>query len=147
MIPSRFFRALALTAALVAACARLSAQVPHPDRRAVEFQKIATPGVSNSLLEDRDGFLWFGTDVGLWRYDGYDFRSYSHIVPERIDTAMFQDSDGTLWIGAESGLIALDPVTGMRRTYTHNPDRPGSISSSTFQYKKHVFCADTLRRL
>jgi|GEM_PF-2005868 len=147
MTLSRVLRILALTSVMASVCTRLPAQVPHPDRRAVEFQKIATPGVSNSLLEDRDGFLWFGTDVGLWRYDGYDFRSFSHIVPERIDTAMFQDSSGTLWIGAESGLIALDPATGLRRTYTQNPNRSGALSSSTFQYKKHVFCEDSLGRL
>jgi len=113
----------------------------------ISFEKIATPGVSNTLLEDQNGFLWVGTDVGLWRYDGYGFKSYSHIVPERIDTGMFQDSRGLIWIGTESGLIAFDPLTEKRTTYTQDSDNPNSLSNHVFQYKKHTICEDTQRHL
>lgn len=113
----------------------------------IEFEKIATPGVSNTLMEDRSGFLWIGTDVGLWRYDGYEFNSFSHIIPERIDTGMFQDEKGLIWIGTESGLIAFNPVSEERTTYMHDPDDPGSLSNHVFQYKKHVLCEDSSGRL
>jgi len=113
----------------------------------IEFEKIATPGVSNTLMEDSSGFLWVGTDVGLWRYDGYEFKSFSHIIPERIDTGMFQDDDGLIWIGTESGLIVFNPVTEERKTYTHDPDDQNSLSNHVFQYKKHALCEDTSGRL
>lgn len=113
----------------------------------IEFEKIPTPGVSNTLMEDRDGFVWIGTDVGLWRYDGYGFKSFSHIVPERIDAGMYQDEEGTIWIGTENGLIAFDPLHESRITYTHDPEKPGTISNHVFQYKKHAFCEDESGRL
>jgi len=120
-------------------------QVQSPSR--IEFQKIPTPGVSNSIMEDRDGFIWFGTDVGLWRYDGYGFKNYSHIVPERIDTTMYQDRSGLIWIGTENGLIAFDPATETSVKYRHDPQDPRTPSSSVFQYKKHVFCEDASGQL
>jgi ligand-binding sensor domain-containing protein len=32
----------------------------------------------NCLLQDRTGYLWVGTDNGLFRYDGSSFRAFSH---------------------------------------------------------------------
>jgi len=108
----------------------------------MEFEKIQTPGVSNSLMEDSMGFIWVGTDVGLWRYDGYSFKNFSYVVPERIDAGMYQDRQGTIWIGTESGLIAFEPKTENRATYRSDPATPNSISNHVFQYKKHAFCED-----
>lgn len=132
---------------LALAASQLFAQVEQfrPDR--IEFEKIQTPGVSNTLLEDRNGFIWFGTDIGLWRYDGYDFKNYSHIVPERIDTGMYQDRQGLIWIGTEGGLIAFNPSTETRTVYRHDPQNPRTLSNSVFQYKKHAFCEDPKGRL
>ena len=67
------------------------------------FEKIQTPGVSNTLLEDQNGFIWVGTDLGLWLYNGYEFKSFTHIIPERIDAGMYQDRTGNIWIGSGNG--------------------------------------------
>jgi PAS domain S-box-containing protein len=123
----------------------LEAQPLHSDT--IDFQKIPTPGVSNSLMEDRDGFIWFGTDVGLWRYDGYGFKNYSHIVPERIDTTMYQDRDGMVWIGTENGLVAFNPATETSVKFRHDPGDTRTLSNSVFQYKKQAFCEDAKGRL
>ncbi len=111
------------------------------------FEKIQTPGVSNTLLEDRDGFIWVGTDMGLWLYNGYEFKSFTHIIPERIDAGMYQDHDGYIWIGTGNGLIKFDPLSGERTTYRHDDNISGSISNHVFQYKKYTFCEDLSGRL
>lgn len=57
------------------------------------------------ILQDSQGFLWFGTAVGLARYDGYQFKVYLHdladsttISNNRILT-LFEDHSQNLWIG------------------------------------------------
>jgi poly-gamma-glutamate system protein len=121
----------------------LNASSTFFDPKLMEFEKIQTPGVSNTLMEDAMGFLWIGTDVGLWRYDGYGFKNYSYVVPERIDAGMYQDQMGIIWIGTESGLIAFDPIKESRITYRNDPLQSTSISDHVFQYKKHAFCEDS----
>lgn len=73
--------------------------------------------VSNSLtsvLQDRRGFVWIGTEYGLNRFDGYRFAVYTTsrqdtatIVDNEI-TVMFSDSYGRLWIGSNQGLARYD---------------------------------------
>lgn len=62
-------------------------------------------------LQDRTGFMWFGTSSGLNRYDGYKFRVYMHdpgdtnsISDDRI-VSLMEDSEGKMWIGTINGNI------------------------------------------
>jgi signal transduction histidine kinase/ligand-binding sensor domain-containing protein/DNA-binding response OmpR family regulator len=63
----------------------------------------------SAILQDRRGFMWFGTKDGLNRYDGYNFLVFRHDphVPGSISdsdiTALFEDRDGRLWVGTQSG--------------------------------------------
>ncbi|NUN70836.1 MAG: hypothetical protein HUU02_14130 [Bacteroidetes bacterium] len=71
------------------------------------------------MLQDSDGFLWFGTWDGLNRYDGYTFVHYRH-DPQDSSTlsnnsiiAMAEAPDGKLWIGtATRGINVLDRRNG-----------------------------------
>ena len=88
----------------------------------------------NAVLQDRQGFLWIGTEDGLNRYDGYEFRIFK---PQDDDSsvasgwilALLEDRSGALWIGTRKGLDRLDPRTGRFTHYRHHPDDPGSLSS------------------
>ncbi len=66
-----------------------------------------------SIIEDKYGFIWFGTRGGLNRYDGYSFK---HFKPQEGDEAslsnpsiesLFHDSKGNLWIGTKSGGLSI----------------------------------------
>ncbi|WP_319560339.1 two-component regulator propeller domain-containing protein [Marispirochaeta sp.] len=98
-------------------------------------------------MEDRRGFLWLGTDIGLWRYDGYEFVDYSQIVPEQIDSQIYQDSEGIIWIGSIGGLFAFDPVTEKTVPHKYSSADPDSISAHVFQEKRHAFCEDVRGQL
>jgi len=63
------------------------------------------------------GFLWFGTQFGLNRYDGYHFKIFKHGPDDpgspfdsRI-TSLFVDRSGTLWVGCDYALDRYDPLT------------------------------------
>ncbi len=62
-----------------------------------------------SAVQTRDGYLWFGTWIGLARFDGERFQVFnSAITPglkDRRISCLFEDAQGTLWIGSESGVI------------------------------------------
>jgi ligand-binding sensor domain-containing protein len=79
-----------------------------------------------SIVEDRSGYLWFGTvGAGLNRLDRRTgkFKVYRHepADPHSLshDTVpkLFVDSRGILWAGTEDGLDEFDPVTERFRTY------------------------------
>jgi len=79
----------------------------------------------SSIIQDRFGFMWFGTQDGLNRYDGYEFRvfKYDHAdttsLSDNWASALLEDRAGNLWVGTYgSGLNRLNPdgVTFTRYT-------------------------------
>src|SRR3984957_1047592 len=58
------------------------------------------------VLQDRAGFIWVGTQNGLFRYDGSRFTSFGRangLPSVRIDS-LHEAFDGTLWVGTPVGL-------------------------------------------
>lgn len=64
------------------------------------------------LLEDSKGFLWFGSNQGLVRFDGNAYHRFEpgnsrHSIASDIITALYESNDGTIWIGtADKGLYS-----------------------------------------
>jgi len=68
------------------------------------------PGDVWSLLRDRSGDIWVGTEAGLSRYDGRKFQNFTTddgLVWNWV-TALFEDGDGDIWIGTYNGLQRYD---------------------------------------
>jgi ligand-binding sensor domain-containing protein/signal transduction histidine kinase len=111
---------------------------PMRPNATVQFQQISleeglSQSVINVILQDRRGFLWFGTQDGLNRYDGYNFKIYKP-NPEDPGSlsdgwveSLFEDKDGYIWIGTyQGGLDKYDPLTD---TFTHFRNIPGNPAS------------------
>jgi signal transduction histidine kinase/ligand-binding sensor domain-containing protein/DNA-binding NarL/FixJ family response regulator len=72
----------------------------------------------NAILQDRSGLLWFATDHGLYRYNGYDLDLFtpqpgsSNTISSSDVTSLAQDPSGRIWIGdGENGLDCFDPLS------------------------------------
>ncbi|MDA3944165.1 MAG: triple tyrosine motif-containing protein [Bacteroidetes bacterium] len=78
----------------------------------VRIEKGLSQNTLNTMIQDSDGFMWFGTWDGLNRYDGYDFLIFNkeHGLTNENIRAIYQKND-TLWIGTEEGLNLLEMST------------------------------------
>ncbi|WP_421825703.1 ligand-binding sensor domain-containing protein [Larkinella sp.] len=75
------------------------------------------------VLKDSRGFVWFGTQDGLNRYDGYQITHYKHnpfdsssVSHDQI-MSLYEDARGKIWVGTVNGLNQYDPVTGKFRRF------------------------------
>ena len=77
----------------------------------ISLEKGPALGIVNRIVQDDQGFLWFGFYHGLLRYDGYQFRAF---LQEPVNVrALFKDHMGNLWIGSSQSLDQYDPVKGV----------------------------------
>ena len=138
----RRFAALMILA-LLASVAATSPGAGEPEPQ-IRFRHLTTDdGLSDStveaVLQDRQGFMWFGTADGLNRFDGYTFRVY---LPDEEDPGsisggyvwkLFEDSAGILWIGTSEGLNRYDRETDTFFSWRHDPEDETSLSLDTVQ--------------
>ena len=94
-------------------------------------------GLSNNwvlaILKDSRGFLWFGTQDGLSRYDGAGFTVYRHdpndptSLPSSVAGALFEDAQKRLWVGSHQGnqgVSLYDRDHDCFKTFLPNPGHP-----------------------
>ncbi len=83
-----------------------------------------------AILQDHQGFLWFGTQDGLNRYDGAGFKVYRHdphdpfSLPSDVAGALLEDRQGRLWVGSNwgnEGVSLLDRRLDRFTTYRPAP--------------------------
>jgi signal transduction histidine kinase/ligand-binding sensor domain-containing protein/DNA-binding response OmpR family regulator len=71
-----------------------------------------------AVVQDRDGFMWFGSQTGLSRFDGYRVINYRNDVSDPASLVnnwvrvLHVDRDGQIWIGTDGGLDRFDTETG-----------------------------------
>jgi ligand-binding sensor domain-containing protein len=64
------------------------------------------------VLQDKKGFMWFGTQRGLVRYDGYECRIWQHLqdgtnLLGKSVHGLLEDKKGNLWVGTYSGSLCV----------------------------------------
>lgn len=118
------------------------ASLPEICNCVLRFDHISIEeGLSQSsvrvILQDRRGFMWFGTEDGLNRYDGYTFKSYKpdlyspNSISDRWITAIVEDADGYLWVGTrQGGLNRYDPGTDTFTRFLHDDQNASSLRSN-----------------
>src|SRR5579862_2631321 len=113
--------------------------LPVIDGKDIRFTRLSTEdGLSQTMVwqivQDDRGFMWFGSQYGLNRYDGYKFKVFKH-EPGRPNSlsgvyiySLFKDRVGSLWIGCDEFLDKFDPVT---ETFIHYRVDTGDSQAKT----------------
>ena len=114
----RKLRRPSLVAALLLSLFALRARALEPDRPLAEYghrvwlssQSGLPQDNINCIFQTRDGYLWFGTNEGIGRFDGVHFTTFDHLnTPDLKMSAarsMLEDREGRLWIGSNSGEVS-----------------------------------------
>ncbi len=92
--------------------------------------------IVDAILQDRRGFMWFVTEDGLNRFDGYAFEVFKHDAKNPASLThneikcITQDRAGILWVGTFfRGLERFDPATESFAHYQHDPANPSSLAN------------------
>ena len=107
-----------------------------PELGPIDVEPISAPGTA--IAEDSYGFMWFGGNSGLYRYDGTEMIRFqrepfdSTSLSETWVESLYAGSDGKLWVGTfGGGLNLFDPETEIFTHFKHEPGNPTSLSQDT----------------
>ena len=113
MTPSAITRRSALACLAVVVCLAAAGRDCRAGDRV--FRKFTGDhGLSqlsvSEILQDRDGYLWVGTQAGVNRYDGETFvtRDTRDGLPNDWINALAQAADGSIWVGTNQGVARID---------------------------------------
>lgn len=135
------FYLLAIFSFFCAIPAFLSAQYQAPNTFSIDnyyFESFQLPGgklenIVQCIAQDSTGFLWFGTQKGLVKYDGRQFVQYfsnpldSNSLGSDYIESIYVDADGILWVGAfKNGFTKFNPTTNQFKRY-YVPGKDGEI--------------------
>jgi len=118
------------------------AQEKLSGKQNVKFTHITTgDGLSQStvtsILKDKYGFMWFGTEDGLNKYDGYRFTIYRNKLGDKKSiagnsiTVLYEDKAGNLWIGTKEGLSRYNRINNTFINYHADPGNPNTLTNSS----------------
>lgn len=95
------------------------------------------------ILQDRTGFLWFGTKDGLNRYDGTSFRIFKYDRTDKYSIgnnyilALYEDIEGNIWVGTDVGLYIYYPEKDI-----FEPFKQPSTANTTIDYAAAMITGD-----
>ncbi len=134
-IPSRVL--LALIGAFLTLFAPALSQTPEVKFEHRSIEQGLSQSTVNAIAQDAQGFLWFGTQDGLNKFDGYSIRVYKHRPGDSSSLSdngiwcLAKGSDEDLWIGTmRGGLNRYDLRTETFSSFVHSDQDTSSISDN-----------------
>ncbi len=112
-------------------------QAPEVRFTHLSAEKGLSQSTVNAIVQDRRGFMWFGTQDGLNRYDGFEFTVFRNnpsdtsSISDNYIWCLLEDPEGSLWAGTQNGGAVR--LRGDGRTFTryiHDPADGRSLSSN-----------------
>ena len=85
--------------------------------RHLNYDDIVSPSMISSIVQSDKGFIWIGTEGGLLRYDGYNFKKFVRAkdvngsITNNLINVIYEDNNGELWIGTSNGINLFDKAT------------------------------------
>jgi len=110
------------------------------------FQYILnTESYISTVIQDKEGFLWFATSFGIIRYDAYQKKSItsdSGNISSNLVPSLFCDSQGRIWIATVDGLNLYDKDSNTFYSFDHDVKDSTSISSNFFNWAPKLIDED-----
>ena len=114
----------------------------------ISIEQGLSQSAVNMIYQDQKGFLWFGTQEGLNRYDGYHFNVYKsepgnpNSLSNNWVSAMYEDAEGNMWVGTLGG--GLNKLSDQKTLYyQHDPSDSLSLSGDNIT----ALCGDSSGRI
>ncbi len=114
----------------------------HFNHFSAEYKTSPTAGLS--ILQDRKGYMWFGSFTGLVKFDGYNITNFNfdpnnkNSIPNNSSNHLCEDGEGNLWISHDAypSLTKRNPHTGEFTIFRRDDNNkfagpPGSVSCLT----------------
>ena len=118
-------------------CTTLKAQSTDLNFERILSDKGLSQNTIHYILQDKQGYMWFATEDGLDKYDGYSFTVYKNnpnnlnSIPDNFIWTLYEDKDRNLWIGTNSGgLSKLNTLTGKFTNYKYMPNVSNTIGNN-----------------
>ena len=118
-------------------CLLSSSVCPAKERQLIFRSFNADNGLAHNtvlaVIQDRTGFMWFGTKDGLNRYDGSEIRTVAvtdAIPGNNYISALCEDNKGCIWIGTDSGVCLYDPETERANRFLLKADDGSRITEN-----------------
>ncbi len=113
------------------------AQVSRLNFEQINYDEDFSPSMISSLVQTKKGFIWIGTENGLFRYDGYSFDRYVRDKNEgslsnNHVNVIFEDNEGDLWIGTNHGVNRFNKDSNTFSFIDISPTKGGRNYISSF---------------
>ncbi len=128
---------------VLAAVLSITPSIPARPTDPLQFRRYSVEhGLSqsavNCIVQDHEGYVWFGTQDGLNKFDGISFKVYRKVAGDSSSlsddniTALLVDRTGALWVGTYGGgLNCLLPGAETFRRFPHRPEDANSPSGNS----------------
>jgi len=132
--------------ALCVLCAQPAAATPPLAVQRYSLEEGLSQQAVNAITQDADGFMWFGTEDGLNRFDGYEFRQLRHdrandrSLPNGWISSLVASDDG-LWISTDGGGVFF------RSAQTGQLSTPDTLHNAADLQRVRALARDSLGRI
>lgn len=95
----------------------------------------------NVIFQDRIGYVWFGTNSGLFKFNGATYKNFTATngLPDNAVTALAEDSLGRLWIGHQTGVISILEKENISKFSPEEGSAKEPISDIVFDHKGRLW--------
>jgi ligand-binding sensor domain-containing protein len=111
-----------------------SAQGQTPYFQSYVLLKKNEPVQINAIFQDKKGFMWFGTNKGLFKFNGKNYQRFTKAdsLPDENVTAIGEDAEGRIWAGHNNGNLSFFENGKFQRFETQEGPSTQAISDIVF---------------